>query len=123
MDNQEVMDRMVDLEQEVLRLKDINSDLEDLVKADTFEILELKAELLKSMDLRYELTVENRELKEKSKAWDDLEALLKSDKDMVSLGFAKYEGEPLVKYNGVFYGCSTIAEGVSNALESIKWES
>ena len=107
--DKEVMSRMVDHEQEVLRLKgELN------YANNTIEGYREATELI---------AVSHEGFKEKAKAWDDLEALLKSDNDMVSLGFAKYEGEPLVKYNGVFYGCSTIAEGVSNALESIKGES
>ena len=125
-----VMSDAVDVEQLALKQSDI--------------IAELKKELTQSKGLRHSLMVENgniktyladarknikthcddiKDIKEKSKAWDYLETLLKSDKDMVSLGFAKYESEPLVKYNGVFYGCSSIAEGVSRALESTKGES
>ena len=79
---------MVDLEQEVLRLKD-----------------------------------ENSELKERAKAWDDLNELISSDKGPLLIGFAKYNDEPLIKYNDFYYECNSIIDGVSRALESIKGES
>ena len=122
-----LMSDAVDREQELLkRSSGFRSGFEERL-ALVDEVRELKDEVrelefnMGENHLSYQTQIVN--LTKRAKAWDDLETLLKSDKDMVSLGFAKYEGEPLVKYNGVFYGCSTIAEGVSRALASTKGES
>jgi hypothetical protein len=76
-----------------------------------------------AVDREQELIRLKDDLRAKAKAWDDLEALMSSDKGPLLIGYSEYNGQSLVKYNGVFYGCNTITEGVSNALESIRGES
>ncbi len=85
-----VMSDTVDVEQELIRLKD-----------------------------------ENRELKEKAKAWDNLEALVAGNTRYVEIGNNSlsierfYVDDPYIRYEDV----TDLKEAVSSAIESIRGES
>ena len=85
-----VMSDAVDVEQELIRLKD-----------------------------------ENRELKEKAKAWDNLEALVAGNTCYVEIGNNSlsverfYVDDPYIRYEDV----TDLKEAVSSAIESIRGES
>ena len=85
-----VMSDAVDVEQELIRLKD-----------------------------------ENRELKEKAKAWDNLEALVAGNTRYVEIGNNSlsierfYVDDPYIRYEDV----TDLKEAVSSAIESIRGES
>ena len=89
-DNSKVMSDAVDVEQELIRLKD-----------------------------------ENRELKEKAKAWDNLEALVAGNTCYVEIGNNSlsverfYVDDPYIRYEDV----TDLKEAVSSAIESIRGES
>ena len=102
MNNQYVMNKSVDQSQEIIRLKD--------------EIGELKEH--RDNDFLVYQSVE-KDLKEKAKAWDDLEALVKSS----DLSLMESDSHWLILTNdrGIndpIEGCNLL-DVVSNALESI----
>ena len=86
------------------------------------QVLELKKERLETHSSYGDLAVKYTEIKEKAKAWDDLEALVsKCNSDRfdfrISLGYISvtYYGDVITTFSEKFS-----KEAVSNALESIK---
>jgi len=98
------------------RIRGLEQQVAEL-KAEREDVSELKTSLITTVEMMHK---ERNKLTPKAKAWDDLEALMSSDKGPLLIGYSEYNGQSLVKYNGVFYGCNSVIEGVSNALESIR---
>ena len=124
MDTDAIFHELVKHEQNLVKIKDKNYDLEQ-------EVLRLKDEV---RDLEFNtgevhLYYQNKiiKLEEKAKAWDDLEALVESTSGNKKFTELFYNSENqchfLAGNEGMHNDGKTLAEAVSNALESIRGES
>ena len=95
-----------------------NQDKSNLVGDVMSDAVDVEQELIR-------LKQENRELKEKAKAWDNLEALVAGNTCYVEIGNNSlsverfYVDDPYIRYEDV----TDLKEAVSSAIESIRGES
>ena len=114
---EEVMDKAVNVEQERLSLIDEVRELKEQV-----EMLKGMVGILEVPD---DDSKEWQSMKEKAKAWDNLEALVAGNTCYVEIGNNSlsverfYVDDPYIRYEDV----TDLKEAVSSAIESIRGES